>query len=103
MDGAFYFSTGAESRKARNLARDPRCVICNDDAAEAVIVEGTARLREGAGDASFRKRFAQLYQKKYKWDMSEFSEPVYEVTPRVAFGLYENKFQGSATRWKFGR
>jgi len=100
IDGRFYFSTGAESRKAKNLASNPRCVIATDNAAEAVIIEGTAEL-QSAPDSAFRKRFAQLYQKKYKWDMSDFSEPVYVVTPSVAFGMYEKKFQGSATKWKF--
>ena len=28
-------------------------------------------------------------------------EPVFAVRPRVAFGLYEKRFMGSATRWKF--
>jgi pyridoxine/pyridoxamine 5'-phosphate oxidase len=27
MDGAFYFSTGADTRKAKNLAHNPQCVI----------------------------------------------------------------------------
>jgi hypothetical protein len=34
--------------------------------------------------------------------MSSFAEPVYVVKPQTAFGLYEKKFMGSATRWKFG-
>ena len=32
-----------------------------------------------------------------------FAEPVYVVRPRVAFGLYEKDFVGSATRWQFER
>src|SRR5260221_605697 len=40
FEGAFWFSTGRKSRKARNLAVNPRCVICSDNSAEAVIVEG---------------------------------------------------------------
>lgn len=101
IDGRFYFSTGAKSRKARNLAENPRCVICNDNAAEAVIVEGMAELRQLASDQEFAKRFAQLYKKKYKWDMDISSEPVYVVSPSVAFGMYEKQFAGSATKWKF--
>jgi len=99
LDGRFYFSTGTESRKARNLASNPHCVICNDNAAEAVILEGVAKIQ--AIDPAFRKRFNQLYEKKYKFDMAEFSDPIYAVTPSVAFGMYEKKFQGTATRWKF--
>ncbi|MBV8894573.1 MAG: pyridoxamine 5'-phosphate oxidase family protein [Acidobacteria bacterium] len=42
-NGAFYFSTGHQSRKARNLAENSRCVVYRT-ADEAVIVEGEARL-----------------------------------------------------------
>jgi len=28
LDDAFYFSSGAKSRKARNLAANPNCVVC---------------------------------------------------------------------------
>ena len=98
LDGRFYFSTGQKSRKARNLAANPRCVICSDRAEQAVIVEGIAEL---VSDAAIRKQFGDLYQKKYDWNMKDFAEPVYVVRPRVAFGLFEKKFIGSATRWKF--
>ncbi len=37
---AFYFSTDKNSRKARNLAENPHCVIASENPAEAVIVEG---------------------------------------------------------------
>ena len=98
LDRQFYFSTGAESRKARNLAANPNCVISTELADEAVIVEGTA---QPAREPSFLKRFARLYQEKYGWDMSNSVEPVYAVIPRLAFGLFEKKFMGSATRWRF--
>ena len=41
-EGALWFSTDGASRKARNLARDARCVVTTEGAAEAVIVEGSA-------------------------------------------------------------
>ena len=44
LDGAFLFSTGSQSRKARNLAQNPRCVVCTEAAEEAVIVEGIAEI-----------------------------------------------------------
>jgi len=98
MDGKFCFSTGAKSRKGTNLAKNPRCTIGTEHAEQAVIVEGTAKPSK---DSSLLKQFVKLYYKKYKWDMSEFDEPVYVMTPTVAFGLYEKNFQGSATRWQF--
>ncbi|PYX02515.1 MAG: pyridoxamine 5'-phosphate oxidase [Acidobacteria bacterium] len=86
------------TRKARNLAANPRCVICSERAEQAVVVEGVAEL---VSDRTIRKQFGELYQKKYKWDMKDFSEPIYIVRPRVAFGLFEKKFMASATRWTF--
>ena len=98
LGNAFYFSTGANSQKARNLAKNPRCVIGTERAQEAVILEGTALI---VSDPAILKRFAGLYQKKYNWDMSAFSDPVYTVRPEKAFGLYEKKFMETATRWDF--
>jgi general stress protein 26 len=98
LDGRFYFSTGEKSRKARNLAANPKCVICSERAEQAVVVEGIAEL---VSDAAILKQFGDLYQKKYDWNMKDFAEPIYVVLPRVAFGLFEKKFMGSATRWKF--
>lgn len=100
LDWAFHFSTGGESRKARNLKANPRCVVCSEKANEAVVVEGVV---EVSNDLKLRKRFAGLYQKKYKWDMSTFADPVYILRPHVAFGLYEKDFMGKATRWQFDR
>ena len=45
--------------------------------------------------------FAREYQKKYQWDIRSMKEPLYRVTPRVVFGLYEKKFPTTATRWLF--
>jgi len=98
LDGAFYFSTGTKTRKGRNLAHKPYCVIGTENAAEAVIIEGSTQFLD---NETIRKRFATLYQKKYGWDMSDWKDPVYVVTPLLAFGLYEKKFASSATRWKF--
>ena len=97
-DGAFYFSTGKQSRKARNLRANPRCVVCTEQAEQAVVVEGVAELIK---DSSALPWFGKAYEAKYEWDMSNFAEPVYVVRPRLAYGLYEKDFAGSATRWRF--
>jgi PPOX class probable F420-dependent enzyme len=98
FEDEFWFSTGRKSRKARNLAGNPRCVICSDNSGEAVIVEGEAELVDNP--AALKKLFA-AYKKKYKIDVSGMGEPMYRVRPRVAFGLYEKKFTQTATRWLF--
>lgn len=104
QDGAFLFSTGSKSRKARNLAKNPNCIVATENAAEAIIVEG---ISETAGlDA--RKKFLAPYERKYKFDMSSMKddilsmkEPVFAVRPKLAFGLWEKHFQAKSTRWKF--
>jgi nitroimidazol reductase NimA-like FMN-containing flavoprotein (pyridoxamine 5'-phosphate oxidase superfamily) len=97
VDGRFYFSTGATSRKARNLAANPSCVICTEQAAEAVIVEG----RAAAADAARIADVAPFYAKKYKpWKLDPAMGPIFEVRPRVAFGLREKTFK-AMTRWVF--
>jgi nitroimidazol reductase NimA-like FMN-containing flavoprotein (pyridoxamine 5'-phosphate oxidase superfamily) len=98
VQNAFYFSTGRQTRKARNLASNPRCVICSEDSEEAVIVEGSSsELKDGKRLAEV----AKVYKKKYKVDVSAMESPIYCVKPTIVFGLVEKKFPTTATRWKF--
>ncbi len=98
LDDAFLFSTGRESRKGRNLAANPNCVVCPDDGEEAVIVEAVV---DEVTDRAALARFAAEYQKKYEWDVSSMSEPVFAARPRVVYGQIEKTFTKSATRWTF--
>jgi len=104
QDGRFLFSTGSQSRKARNLAENPKCIVCTENAAEAVIVEGIAEI----ADVAARKKLLPAYERKYKFDMStmkddilSMKEPVFAVRPRVVFAMWEKHFQSKSTRWKF--
>jgi hypothetical protein len=104
QDGRFLFSTGGKSRKARNLAQNANCIVCNEHAHEAVIVEGVAEI----ADVAARRKLLPAYEKKYKFDLStmkddllSMKEPVYAVRPHVVFGFWEKHFQGKSTRWKF--
>lgn len=100
LDDAFYFSTGTQSRKARNLAENPRCVVGCELGPDQVVVEGLAELQD---DAELRRRFAVAYQAKYDWDTEGFSEPFYAVRPTTVFGLTTTPgdFTATATRWTF--
>jgi hypothetical protein len=42
VDGAFWFQTGSHTRKARNVARDPRCSVSVSILNADVVVEGDA-------------------------------------------------------------
>ena len=96
VDGRFFFSTGRESRKARNLASNQQCVVCTEKSPEAVIVEGMAA---AVADPALFKRLQPVYHRKYKpWKLEQDLGPVFEVRPRVIFGLREKTFN-AATRW----
>lgn len=98
VDGAFYFSTGRASRKARNLARNRRCIVCNEQADQAVIVEGHAR---EIRSPQLIARLARPYHAKYKWKLDPAMGPIYAIRPRVAFAMDEKGFPDAATRWRF--
>ena len=104
QDGRLLFSTGSKSRKARNLQENPNCIVCTENAAEAVIVEGVAEI----ADVAARKKLLPAYERKYKFDLStmkddilSMKEPVFAVRPRVVFAMWEKYFQSKSTRWKF--
>jgi hypothetical protein len=104
QSGRLLLSTGSKSRKARNLERNLNCVMCTEDASEAVIVEGTAEI----ADVAARRKFLAEYERKYKFDMKgmekdilDMKEPVFAIRPRLVFGLQEKNFIGKATRWLF--
>lgn len=42
----FYFSTGKQSRKARNLAANPQCVIATEVVSEAEIKDAVKMKRK---------------------------------------------------------
>ena len=99
LDGAVRFSTGEHSRKARNLARDPRCVITTESGEEAVVVEGVAERIEARGDSDRMERaYVDKYGSGYPGDSWLFA-----VRPRLVFGFIEreDEFARAATRWTF--
>ncbi len=100
LDGAFYFSTGTSSRKARNLGANARCAVTPERAEESVIVEGIA---EEVTDRQALRRFAEVYHEKYNWTLDTTAGGIYAVRPRVAFGFIEaaDNFAKTATRWLF--
>ncbi len=101
---SFWFSTGRQTRKAKNLARNPRCVIGTEKADEAVILEGTA---EAVSDRAAWKQLIEIYNHKYGDDLAPLLESsgslVFRVTPQIVFGQDEHaeNFTEAVTRWTF--
>lgn len=110
-DDHFWFSCAPGSRKARNLAENPSCVVTVDDTVECVSVEGRARRADPATDAAAIDRAVEAYVTKYWPDSDEHdanaefvrSNLLFEVVPERAFGIIEREeeFAERATRWAF--
>ncbi len=97
------FSSSNGSRKARNLAADPRCVLTTEDATQPVVLEGAAELLT---DRAELERLLRLENEKYETNYGmEMLDPkensAWRVRPRWVFALRTEDFQGSPTRWEF--
>jgi PPOX class probable F420-dependent enzyme len=102
-DAVLWFSSSAGSRKTRNLAADPRCCVTTEDAADPVVIEGTAEIVTGQ---PLLQRVIDLMNAKYGTEMRvDFLDPARNATIRVrpqrVFGLRSGDFTGSPTKWAF--
>ena len=102
-DGRLWFSSGLRSRKARNLAADPRCTVTTDDARDPVVLEGVA---DRTTDPGAIAAFVAAVNAKYEAGVTvEFQDPevngTFAVRPVRAFALSGADFPGSPTRWRF--
>jgi hypothetical protein len=93
-DGGLVFSCGARSRKARDLARDPRLVVHLESGDDVVIVEGTVERVSATGDV------IDEYERKYDF-RADPGEGWYRVAPHRAFAWREQDYPRSATRFDF--
>jgi nitroimidazol reductase NimA-like FMN-containing flavoprotein (pyridoxamine 5'-phosphate oxidase superfamily) len=115
LDGALYFCTGPDERKAKNLAGNPRVVLttgCNtfSDGLDVVIEgEATRRVSDRTRLERLAERFGSKYGPPFEFSVGEGvflndgggEALVYEVAPLTAFGFDKGK-QFSQTRWRFG-
>jgi hypothetical protein len=93
----FYFSSGAESAKARNLADDPRAVVHLESGDEAVILEGRVAFEE---DRACLQDLDALYKQKYDVGLLG-AGLVYRLDVARVMAWREADFPSSATRWVF--
>jgi len=110
-EGKAYFVSGAETRKSRNVAHDPTCVISMSLPGIDLVIEGTA---VKVTDDATLQRLAKLYGDQ-GWPATveggafthEYSAPsagpppwdLYEITPTTVFGVRTTE-PGGATRWR---
>jgi nitroimidazol reductase NimA-like FMN-containing flavoprotein (pyridoxamine 5'-phosphate oxidase superfamily) len=103
FDGRLWFSSGLRSRKARNLAAEPRCTITTDQAQDPVVLDGLA---EQVVDADGIAAFLTAMNGKYDAGMTAaFLDPAvngtFAVRPQRVIALSHDDFTGSPTRWAF--
>ena len=111
LDGALYFVANAASRKARNLARDPHCIVTVERHPHHLVVEGTAAV---VRDEAVLRRVAAAFGSggwlveirdgafEAEGAPTAGSSPydVYEVVPTAAFGFGADDTV-VPTRWRF--
>jgi hypothetical protein len=114
LDGSFWFETGEHTRKARNVARDPRCTLSVAADAFDLVVEGDAHRvtdPEIVADLAARWVAAGWPARVDETGIAltaDFSAPsagpppwwVYRLTLRTATAL-GTVDPGGATRWRF--
>lgn len=102
-DGGLWFSSSRHSRKARNLAHDPRCVLTTEDAWRPVVIEGMAELLTAMADLELLLSLENAkYDTNYGIEMLNPDENcAWRVRPHWAFALQGDDFTGSPTRWVF--
>ncbi|WP_330255618.1 pyridoxamine 5'-phosphate oxidase family protein [Nocardia sp. NBC_00565] len=114
VDGAFWFVTGAHSRKGRNLARDPRCSMSVATHEFDLVVEGTAtQITDPEVIADMARRWADggwpcRVDDTGQALTAEYSAPsagpppwhIYRLTARTATAV-GTIGSGGATRWRF--
>jgi hypothetical protein len=111
LEGAFHFTTGPDTRKGRNLAHDPHCVITVALQEFDLVVEGRAERVTGDRLDRVAKAYAgQGWEASVRDDAlyAEYSAPsagpppwyVYEVVADKVFALGTSAPFG-ATRWSF--
>lgn len=98
-DDVYYFGTSPATRKAKNLALNPHCIVVAEKMEELIIVEGVAEviayeaLPAGLSDAS---------KKKYGWPLDpRMGGNVYRVAPKVVFAFPLKQIASAVTRWQF--
>jgi hypothetical protein len=113
--GSCWFQTGERTRKAKNIARDPRCTISVATKGFDVMLSGAARR---VVDATTVAEIAGLWSSS-GWPATPddagtgitapFNAPtlgpppwfVYEVTPRTATAVGTTEEVPGSTRWRF--
>jgi hypothetical protein len=114
VDGSFWFESGEQTRKAKNLARDPRCALSVATDEFDLVVEGEARqVTDPPTVAGMAARWAAegwpaRVDETGRALTAEYSAPSAGPPPWFAYRLsaysataLQTITPGGATRWRF--
>ena len=105
LDDALYFDGSPETRRGRNLARNPAITVHLESGDHVVVLEGEA-VEPGKPSAELAQKLVEAFEQKYaashnyhptadQWD----GGGLWVLRPKVAFGWRD--FPNSLTRWRF--
>jgi hypothetical protein len=103
VDGAFWMEGGPNTRRFRNLAANPACVVTLERGNDALILEGDADLVEDL-DRGSTQRLLDAYGKyikshNYQASPDNWRAGIWRVRPRKVLGWSD--FPTDTTRWTF--
>lgn len=102
FEGALYFGTGKDTRKAKNLAHNPAVSIHLESGDDVVILEGRVEPVDIASDKPLQKKLNPISKKKYKMPLVIMPGALfYRVRPKIALAWTEKEFPYISTRWEF--
>lgn len=102
-EDTMWFSASLPSRKIRNIQAGSAVSLATEDPLNPVVLEGEARI---VTEHAALQRFIDLVNAKYDTSYEVgFLDPTANasvcVWPRWVFGLAQQDFGGSPTRWEF--
>lgn len=99
--GTLWFSSGLQSRKVRNIQAGSDVSVATEDALNPVVLEGSVRIEtENSALQAFLVAMNAKYATSYGPELIDPAKnATLEITPRWVFGLTENDFGGSPTKW----
>lgn len=103
LAGAIYWGTGRQTRKWRNLERNPHIVVHLESGDDVIIVEGEAEDISLTAGAEMMAKLKAASQTKYgMWmPLDPKKHVLIRVRPRKVFAWSEQSMQKTATRWRF--
>jgi general stress protein 26 len=99
--GTLWFSSGLRSRKVRNIQAGSDVSVAAEDALNPVVLEGSVRTEtENSALQTFLDAMNAKYATSYGPELVDPAKnATMVITPRWVFGLTEDDFEGSPTKW----